>query len=338
MAHSDETSPRTVQHATLDCDEGEEEQKLKLHPHHEAQADDPKKLPLTVVILPRSCKPGDGKLLDLKTDLLTRVDSVVVEGPHSLQNNLKDIEGWIMLLPDDSLVDILRLERTFKEFLSFASPRDIFLPYKVNDPCNPGSALSRGEFFRCTEVHSLRGMIIHSSAVKSLSARHELMQSPRQIKIGGTAEPEEALQKTNSSIWEDPLHLISVSTNPDFDEDAEDEDADEGSTEHWNRHNSPHRVFFHLPVGFSDQTCLLSGVTFYTIYPNIVSFDMRYASMKKEMQKLNECATNPSNIEQYMKDLAYDNVYSIVCILIVLFFGMYALYWKYRKTKGNRSA
>ena len=138
------------------------------------------KLQLTVLIVAHRSKSGDGKISQLYELIYPLVVHVQVVKVKDLDAKLRLCRGWTMVLQDDSTVNAQRLVFNFSAFLKFATHRDILLPYKTMDACDPGRTVSVGQFYVVRRVNSFRGMIFHSSLLKYIceteNERKQLLQ------------------------------------------------------------------------------------------------------------------------------------------------------------------
>lgn len=279
-------------------------------------------LPLTVVIVANATRPGDGKLSSLVGDFADTFSSMVVSGSKFNVQNIAGCDGWVMILPDDSIMNQKRLTAVFCEFTKFATLTSVLLPYKMNNSCDLGASISKGQFYRCTEVRSFRGMIFHSSVIHRILKLHRV-----EAKAGGEAPGAPAIFEI-----EDPLSIMrprKSSMNSSRCEEAREAvhcDIGESEEEEECRQSSDDQVMFGIPLGYPDQVCIL---TFYTVYPNVVQFDTKYATRHSDMVKMNECKVFPSNMSQYIRNVAYENVYTIVVVVIISFMVLFLISSKY---------
>lgn len=311
-----------------------------------------KTIPLSVVIIVSRSRPGDGKITKLLSAFRNRVESVVVDDLSSQNQKLDQCKGWIMMLPDDSLVDMDRLCETVVSFQKFATPKHVLLPYKTRDACNLGASFSRGQFYLCSEVRSFRGIIFHSKLLNSLDMYDRL--HPQEFELRSTVEDPISLVRPKSSISLSRSFKLSRVFKAMMDECEASEDASDArkdsDTFEMDVNRAPpssansqlstvanaaargndsegedrcmsqdaKAVSFHLPLKYKDQECLLTWLEFYTVFPNVVTFDTTYASKRSDMLNLNECNVFPSTVGQYMKALAYENMYVLLTVGVIL--------------------
>lgn len=286
---------------------------------------------LSVAILLNRSRPGDGKLASLVDQLTSSIEHVIVEPLPLITNSIRKFRGWVMILQDDSHVDCQRLLYKFGEFLKFASQSDILLPYKCGDTCNLGSTLSMGDFYRTKDIKSLRGMIFHRSLLERLD---EYNVTHRSDALDMTIEIEDPLTLIRKKPFTDkedvqgPLGKEYPSLQ-DIPDEATDYDTLQSDTAH------NHNQTFHLSLSFGEQICALEGLVFYTVYPNAVQYDSTYARRYKDMIKLNECMVYPNNMGEYVKSLAYDNVYTIIVIMMAVMIGFYVIYHKFNSKRKH---
>lgn len=247
-------------------------------------------------------------------------DVLIVTSQDVLSANLSRIAtGWIMLLQDDSIVDVGRIMRLFGQFVQDAAVTDVLLPYKTMDSCNMGANLNRGEFYRIKDIHSLRGMILHNSVVKDALRTDAREYWPEE------AKPPRPFQMYHG----DPLFMVRPMESCRPSTSTIDADSEGWEPQMDNYHN------FKLPRSYRNQRCIIPHLTFYTIYPNAVYFDAMFATRMKELAQLNECAAYPSTIEQYIKDVTYDNIYTIMLLILIVCGFSYMLFANIRRRRGE---
>lgn len=245
---------------------------------------------------------------------------IVRDQTHASEILLGLPTGWVMLLQDDSVLDVSRLVRVFEEFVANSEEVDVLLPYKTMDSCNLGSSLNRGRFYRIKEIHSLRGMILHSSMVKeALRAHSEGLWGIENSVRTFTMYHGDPLFLVRPSVTEcarNPCSIVTVENSQNSQVAIPD-----------TFHN------FNLPASYSTQGCTVTQLTFYTVYPNIVHFDAMRATRRNEMGQLNECASQPSTVEQYMSYVTYETVYMVLMLTLLMFFIAYLLFSNIRNRR-----
>lgn len=284
----------------------------------------------------------DTKIAHLVRSLTASVQKiVVVEHSQTLLQALRYTmeDGWIMSLPDDSLVDVYRLVHVFTQFLATAGTSDVLLPYKTMDSCNLGASMNRDMFYRLRSVVSFRGMIIHSSKVAQALVLGAQDERPKHsVERVSTTPPHPGREV-------DPMGLVRCRDSGHGQgqrqsvrkEEGEDEDEDEEAKNRGGVLTRPEYYVhdFNLPLGCGEQYCTVPGLTFFTVYPNVVTYDASYASRRSDMAQLNECSNYPSTIEQYVTDLAYDNMYKVLMVILLVTVLICVVYARYRRHRRS---
>lgn len=287
---------------------------------------------LRVVVVSGNVRPGDEKTSKLMFQLKTRFDRVSVCTSDEVGEEVQAMgEGWVMLLQDDSLVNVDRLADTFNSFHKIFDTHSVLMPYKVDDDCNLGRTLSKGEFYKMKDVHSFRGMILHSKVASTVYELNKRLRMDEEWQVGKAGSPKGSKTQLVSFSPDDPLGASKDRLALTLFSHVRGEG--EKVTSETTGVNLVSPLGSNVPTDCQSKVFALRDVAFYTVYPNLVQYDATHATRRSDMFRLNECKISPSSLGQYITTVATNNIYIILMCLLMAFSFAALIYWKHERKK-----